>query len=209
MLLLSGPRGSGIACLRRLDFTSNSPVFNSSHFILNFYIQQTLWATLHLWLHISECPGCACEPLTRIFLSMKRRYKCLSLGYVALWPLCGRNHSRQADPVLADIRDCMFRDRRCSHFWRLWTDVHKLVCQGMCKLQIVGPIPGVWNGVSYRQKQGAECVWLYSVMCALTQTHGCFRASWAVILLAGLIVSIWLIRFFASGVTVSHSGEGN
>lgn len=44
---------------------------------------------------------------------------------------------------------------------------------------------------------------------ALTQTHGCFRASWAVILLAGLIVSIWLIRFLASGVTVSHSGDGN
>lgn len=43
----------------------------------------------------------------------------------------------------------------------------------------------------------------------LTQTHGCLSASWAVILLAGLIVSIWLIRFLASGVTVSHSGEGN
>lgn len=43
----------------------------------------------------------------------------------------------------------------------------------------------------------------------LTQTHGCLRASWAVILLAGLMVSIWLIRFLASGVTVSHSGEGN
>ena len=43
----------------------------------------------------------------------------------------------------------------------------------------------------------------------LTQTHGCLRACSAVILLAGLIVNIWLIRFFASGVTVSHSGEGN
>lgn len=43
----------------------------------------------------------------------------------------------------------------------------------------------------------------------LTQTHGCLRASWAVILLDGLMVSIWLIRFLASGVTVSHSGEGN
>lgn len=44
---------------------------------------------------------------------------------------------------------------------------------------------------------------------ALTQTHGCLRASWAVMRLAGLMVSIWLMRFFASGVTVSHSGEGN
>lgn len=43
----------------------------------------------------------------------------------------------------------------------------------------------------------------------LTQTQGCLRACSAVILLAGLIVNIWLIRFFASGVTVSHSGEGN
>ena len=43
----------------------------------------------------------------------------------------------------------------------------------------------------------------------LTQTHGCLRASCAVILLAGLMVSIWLIRFLASGVTVSHSGDGN
>lgn len=43
----------------------------------------------------------------------------------------------------------------------------------------------------------------------LTQTHGCFRASWAVMRLAGLMVSIWLMRFLASGVTVSHSGDGN
>ena len=43
----------------------------------------------------------------------------------------------------------------------------------------------------------------------LTETHGCLRASWAVILLAGLIVNIWLIRFLASGVTESHSGDGN
>lgn len=44
---------------------------------------------------------------------------------------------------------------------------------------------------------------------ALTQTQGCLSAWSAVILLAGLIVNIWLIRFLASGVTVSHSGEGN
>lgn len=43
----------------------------------------------------------------------------------------------------------------------------------------------------------------------LTQIQGCLRACSAVILLAGLMVNIWLIRFFASGVTVSHSGDGN
>lgn len=43
----------------------------------------------------------------------------------------------------------------------------------------------------------------------LTQTQGCLRACSAVILLAGLMVNIWLIRFLASGVTVSHSGDGN
>lgn len=44
---------------------------------------------------------------------------------------------------------------------------------------------------------------------ALTDIHGCFRASAAVIRLDGLIVNILLMRSFASGVTVSHSGEGN
>lgn len=42
-----------------------------------------------------------------------------------------------------------------------------------------------------------------------TQIQGCLRASVAVTLLAGLMVSILLIRSLASGVTVSHSGEGN
>lgn len=42
----------------------------------------------------------------------------------------------------------------------------------------------------------------------LTKIQGCFKASVAVILLAGLTVNILSIRFLASGVTVSHSGEG-
>lgn len=42
-----------------------------------------------------------------------------------------------------------------------------------------------------------------------TQIQGCLSASVAVTLLAGLMVNILLIRSFASGVTVSHSGEGN
>lgn len=48
-----------------------------------------------------------------------------------------------------------------------------------------------------------------AVVETLTQTQGCLRACSAVILLAGLMVNIWLIRFLASGVTVSHSGDGN
>lgn len=43
----------------------------------------------------------------------------------------------------------------------------------------------------------------------LTEIHGCLSTSAAVMRLAGLMVSILLIRSFASGVTVSHSGEGN
>lgn len=50
-----------------------------------------------------------------------------------------------------------------------------------------------------------------SVCVCVTPTHiqGCFKASEAVTLLAGLIVSILLIKSLASGVTVSHSGDGN
>lgn len=42
-----------------------------------------------------------------------------------------------------------------------------------------------------------------------TQIQGCLRASEAVMRLLGLMVSILLIRSLASGVTVSHSGDGN
>lgn len=42
-----------------------------------------------------------------------------------------------------------------------------------------------------------------------TQIQGCLRASAAVMRLLGLMVSILLIRSLASGVTVSHSGDGN
>lgn len=42
-----------------------------------------------------------------------------------------------------------------------------------------------------------------------TQIQGCLSASVAVTLLAGLMVNILLIRSLASGVTVSHSGDGN
>ena len=54
------------------------------------------------------------------------------------------------------------------------------------------------------------CFFVYSKKkyAIFTQIHGCLRASFAVILLLGFTVSIWLMRFFASGVTVSHSGVG-
>jgi len=42
----------------------------------------------------------------------------------------------------------------------------------------------------------------------LTQIHGCLRASAAETRLAGLTVSMLLMRLLASGVTVSHSGDG-
>ncbi len=41
-----------------------------------------------------------------------------------------------------------------------------------------------------------------------TQIQGCFKASIALILFAGFTVNIWLIKFLASAVTVSHSGDG-
>lgn len=40
------------------------------------------------------------------------------------------------------------------------------------------------------------------------QIQGCFNASAAVIRFAGFTVSIEFIKFLASGVTVSHSGDG-
>jgi hypothetical protein len=42
----------------------------------------------------------------------------------------------------------------------------------------------------------------------LTHIHTCLSASVAVMRLAGLTVSILLMRLLASGVTVSHSGDG-
>jgi len=52
--------------------------------------------------------------------------------------------------------------------------------------------------------------WRCKVEATRSRWHiqGCLSASAAVIRLAGFTVSIELIRFLASGVTVSHSGEG-
>ncbi len=57
------------------------------------------------------------------------------------------------------------------------------------------------------QTEQQTCV--YEKVSRHTQIQGCLRASAAVMRLAGFIVSILLIRSLASGVTVSHSGEGN
>lgn len=69
------------------------------------------------------------------------------------------------------------------------------------------------NHIHYVLKQTINCfvcqVMVLNLLNILTQIHGCFSASDAVIRFAGLMVSILLIRSFASGVTVSHSGEGN
>lgn len=48
-----------------------------------------------------------------------------------------------------------------------------------------------------------------STVRSLTEIQGCLSASAAVMRLDGLMVSILLMRSLASGVTVSHSGEGN
>lgn len=54
------------------------------------------------------------------------------------------------------------------------------------------------------------CVFASACVCVPhTQIQGCLRASAAVMRLLGLMVSILLIRSLASGVTVSHSGDGN
>lgn len=45
-------------------------------------------------------------------------------------------------------------------------------------------------------------------MWMLTDIQGCLSASCAVIRLCGFTVNIWLIKFLASDVTVSHSGYG-
>merc|ERR1719460_3537505 len=62
--------------------------------------------------------------------------------------------------------------------------------------------------LNFFKQSTVSCLWNTLATLSLWQIQGCFRASSARILLAGLTVSIWLIRFFASGVTVSHSGEG-
>merc|ERR1719228_1469119 len=62
--------------------------------------------------------------------------------------------------------------------------------------------------LNFFKQSTVSCLWNTLATLSLWQIQGCFRASSARILLAGFTVSIWLIRFFASGVTVSHSGEG-
>lgn len=62
--------------------------------------------------------------------------------------------------------------------------------------------------LNHRQRQKTRFGGLLRLHVIRTQIHGCLRASLAVILLLGFTVSIWLMRFFASGVTVSHSGDG-
>ena len=49
----------------------------------------------------------------------------------------------------------------------------------------------------------------YNQYISLTLIQGWFKASWAEIREDTLIVSILVMRAFASWVTVSHSGEGN
>ena len=62
--------------------------------------------------------------------------------------------------------------------------------------------------VACRQPSGQPWGGFLSSFWILTQIQGCLSASSERILFEGLTVNIWLMRFLASGVTVSHSGEG-
>lgn len=64
------------------------------------------------------------------------------------------------------------------------------------------------RALNFLRHSTVSCLWSVEATRSRWQIHGCFNASPAVILLAGLTVSIELIKFFASGVTVSHSGDG-
>lgn len=75
-----------------------------------------------------------------------------------------------------------------EHSWRIYKDE--------LETQSGGLVPMAFQSIGSDRGQ-------------LTEIHGCLRASEAVMRLAGLMVNILLIRSFASGVTVSHSGDGN
>merc|ERR1719323_2615535 len=62
--------------------------------------------------------------------------------------------------------------------------------------------------LNFFKQSTVSCLWNTEATRSLWQIQGCFSASSALILLAGLTVNIWLIRFLASGVTESHSGDG-
>lgn len=62
--------------------------------------------------------------------------------------------------------------------------------------------------LNFFKQSTVSCLWKTDATRSRWQIHGCFKASSALILFAGFTVNIWFIRFLASGVTVSHSGEG-
>lgn len=64
------------------------------------------------------------------------------------------------------------------------------------------------RALNFLRHSTVSCLWSVEATRSRWQIQGCFSASSAVIRLAGFTVSIELIRFFASGVTVSHSGDG-
>lgn len=67
---------------------------------------------------------------------------------------------------------------------------------------------GLNSCCNYRKISNITFTFYFNNNNIITQIHGCLRASAEVIRLAGLTVNIELIRFFASAVTVSHSGDG-
>lgn len=65
------------------------------------------------------------------------------------------------------------------------------------------------RALNFFRQSTVSCLCIMEATVERWQIHGCFRASDAVMRLAGLMVSILLMRSLASGVTVSHSGDGN
>lgn len=108
----------------------------------------------------------------------------------------------------------------CAWHWISSSNPQSLVCERRMQHARVAEKRGKTNvsmnirmeNMLWKKAPTDLCHWRHQVRGGknniLTQIHGCFRASLAVILLVGLTVSIWLMRFFASGVTVSHSGVG-
>lgn len=64
------------------------------------------------------------------------------------------------------------------------------------------------RALNFFKQSTVSCLWRVDATRSRWHIQGCFKASVAVIRLAGFTVNIELIKFLASGVTVSHSGDG-
>ena len=95
--------------------------------------------------------------------------------------------------------DGVYPGRWCIYWWVVY-------------ILVDGVYTGVWyimvDGISWHTYSEMKSFFIFEINLVHTQIHGCFKASEARIRLAGFTVNILLIKFLASDVTVSHSGEG-